>query len=256
MADPAPEQDDPEAVRREYADETGLSARTALWSRRSGPQPQDVALAEVLAVSPRSVLEVGCGSGEFSERLVAAGIDVVALDQSERMVELTRARGVEAHLADVQQLPFSDGAFDVSVANFMLYHVPDLERGLAELARVLRPGGRLVAATNGIRQLAEVWELVGRNLSDRRRLFMRETGEELLRPHFASVRMIDLESTVELSAQDMRRYVEHSVAHKHLAGRIPDFEGTRTVTASSAVFVAERERRYEDVTLLRQGLAP
>ena len=41
----------------------------------------------------------------------------------------------------------------------------------------------------------------------------------------------------------MRRYIEHSVAHKHLAGRIPDFEGTRTVTASSAVFVAERERK-------------
>jgi hypothetical protein len=66
---------------------------------------------------------------------------------------------------------------------------------------------------------------------------MRETGE-LLRPYFADVRRIDLESTVLLTSQEMKDYVAHSVAHKHLARRIPDFEGARTVTTSSAVFVA------------------
>jgi hypothetical protein len=99
-------------------------------------------------------------------------------------------------------------------------------------------GGRLVAATNGVRQLAELWELVGRDLSGRSRLFMRETGDDLLRPLFADVRRIDLESTLKLTSQEMKDYVAHSVAHKHLAGRIPDFEGARIVTASSAVFVA------------------
>jgi SAM-dependent methyltransferase len=235
-----PEQDDQELVRREYADECGLSARIALWSRRSGPQPQDVAFAEVSAVSPRRVLEVGCGRGELSERLVRGGAAVVAIDQSERMVELTRDRGVDARVGDVQALPFGDGEFDVAVANFVLYHVPDVHRALAELARVLRTGGRLVAATNGVRQLAEMWELVGRDLAERNRLFMRETGAAMLEPHFERVRMIDLESVIELTAEEMRHYVRHSVAHKELADRIPGFEGTCTVTASSAVFVAER----------------
>jgi len=118
---------------------------------------------------PRRVLEVGCGRGEFAERLAGAGIGVVAVDQSARMVELTRARGVDARLGDVQALPFADGEFDAAVANFVLYHVRDIHRALAELARVLRPGGTLVAATNGVRQLAELWELVGRDLSERRR---------------------------------------------------------------------------------------
>jgi hypothetical protein len=67
---------------------------------------------------------------------------------------------------------------------------------------------------------------------------MRETGEELLRRHFTEVSMIDLPATVELSADDMRHYIAHSVAHRHLAARVPDFEGTRIVTASAAVFVA------------------
>jgi ubiquinone/menaquinone biosynthesis C-methylase UbiE len=156
------------------------------------------------------------------------------------MVELTRAQGVDARVGDIQALPFADGEFDAVVANFMLYHVPDVQRGLAEVARVLRPGGRLVAATNGVRQLGELWDLVGRDLSERWDLFMRETGEEMLRPHFASVRSIGVDGTIDMTAQDMRAYLAHSIRHKHTADRVPDFEGTRVVTASSAVFVAER----------------
>jgi SAM-dependent methyltransferase len=235
-----PEQNDPEIVRREYASETGLAARFALWARRDGPQPQDIAFEEVLAAAPRRVLDVGAGRGELAERLQKAGIEVVAVDQSERMVELTQARGVEAIVGDVQTLPFEDGAFDVAVANFMLYHVPDVHLALAELARVLRPGGRLVAATNGVGQLAELWELVGRDLSDRSKLFMRETGDHLLRAHFADVRVIELDGTIALTAEDMRNYVANSVAHKDAAGLVPDFAGTRTVSTSTAVFVATR----------------
>ena len=234
-------QNDPDVVRREYADESGLVHRFSLWQKRPGvPQPQEIAFDEILAASPQRVLEVGCGRGELAERILGAGIDVVALDQSERMVELTRERGVDARVGDVQSLPFADSEFDVAVANFMLYHVTDLDRGLGELARVIRPGGRLVAATNGVGQLAELWELVGRDLSDRKRLFMRETGEEFLRPHFADVRVIELDGTLEMTAQEMRSYVAHSVAHKDAADAVPDFAGTRTVSTSSAVFIATR----------------
>jgi SAM-dependent methyltransferase len=162
-------------------------------------------------------------------------VSVVAVDQSEQMVELARARGVEAHVGDVQALPFEHDEFDVAVANFMLYHVPDVDRALAELARV---APRLVAATNGYDQLREMWELVGRDLVERRAVFMRENGEELLRPHYGKVRRVDLPATVEMRADDMRDYIANSVAHRHLADRVPAFAGTRTVTASTAVFVA------------------
>src|SRR5579862_6154853 len=94
-------QNDPVVIRREYADESGLAGRASLWTCRLGPQPQDVAFDEVLAASPRRVMEVGCGRGEFAHRLARAGIEVVALDQSARMVELTKARGVDAQVGDV-----------------------------------------------------------------------------------------------------------------------------------------------------------
>src|SRR5439155_23396110 len=97
-----------------------------------------------------------------SERIARElGAEVVAVDQSPRMVELTRSRGVEAIVGDVQDLPFPDGAFDCVLAAWMLYHVPDLDRAVRELGRVLNPAGRLVAATNSERTLPELWEPIG-----------------------------------------------------------------------------------------------
>ena len=192
-----------------------------------------------MAFAPRRAVEVGCGPGDFAARLQAADVAVIAVDQSAQMVELARGRGVDARVGDVQALAFADDAFDVAVANFVLYHVPDLDRGLAELARV---APRLVAATNGYDQLREMWDLVGRDLGDRRTIFMRETGEALLHAHYDDVRLIDLPATVEMSADDMRHYIANSVRHRRLAARVPEFEGTRTITASTAVFVASRVR--------------
>jgi SAM-dependent methyltransferase len=233
-------QNDPAVVRSEYADERGLAARFSIYDRKHGPDPRELVFDAIASARPRRVLEVGCGRGELAERIARElGAEVRAVDQSERMVELTRARGIDARIADVQALPFGRGDFDVASANWMLYHVPELDRGLTELARVLRPGGRLVAATNGVRHLGELWDLVGRDLSERRRLFMRETGLELLAPHFARVERIEVDGWVDMSAADMRDYVAASVAHKHLAGRVPDFEGAMRVATSGAVFVAE-----------------
>ena len=151
--------DDPEAVRAQYTTEVGLETRRSLYVGGEGDDPRDVAFAAVAEVVPQEVLEVGCGPGEFASRIQQElGCRVVAVDTSERMVALAGERGVDARVGDVQQLAFEAGVFDCVVAAWMLFHVPDLDRGLAELARVLRPGGRLVAVTNSERHLQEARE--------------------------------------------------------------------------------------------------
>jgi SAM-dependent methyltransferase len=229
--------DDPALVAEEYADEARLRRRAQAYTGEDTLVDTRLPIvAAVAEVAPAHVLEVGCGWGELAAWIAReTGAEVAATDLSPRMVELARERGVAAELADVQELPFADGTFDVAVAAWMLYHVPDLDRALAELARVAPV---LVAATNGYDQLREMWELVGRDLGARKRLFMRDSGEELLRAHYGDVRMIDLPATIEMSADDMRHYIANSVADRHLAERVPDFEGTRAITASTAVFVA------------------
>jgi len=142
--------DDPASVREQYATEERLEARRAFYRGAEGDDPRELAFAAVAEVDPRVVLEVGCGPGEAAERVARElGARVTSVDISPRMVELTRARGVDAAVADVQQLPFDDGSFDCVLAQWMLFHVPDLDRGLAEIVRVLIAVARQAGASSG-----------------------------------------------------------------------------------------------------------
>jgi ubiquinone/menaquinone biosynthesis C-methylase UbiE len=232
---------DPEVVKNEYANESRFERRRAAFAAASGPSALDTLFDAVAEAAPGRYLEVGCGPGDFAARVQhELDADVVALDISPRMVEITRARGVDARLGDVQALPFEDGSFDCAVAAWMLYHVPDLDLGLAELARVLRPGGRLVAATNSIDNLHELWDLVGRNRKSETVRFFAENAEEPLQRHFRSVQRRDVVGDLSFTRESARDYVANSIAHAHLADRIPDFDEPLVVTRHMTIFVAER----------------
>jgi demethylmenaquinone methyltransferase/2-methoxy-6-polyprenyl-1,4-benzoquinol methylase len=92
------------------------------------------------------VLDACCGTGDLALAARRAGAgSVVGLDFSERMLERARRKGpdLEWIQGDVLALPFEDGGFDAAVVGFGVRNVEDLEAGLRELRRVLRPGGRL-----------------------------------------------------------------------------------------------------------------
>ena len=155
---------DPDTVAAQYATPDRLRRRMSIW--RPGPDgrtPRDVARDLVVGLAPRSVLEVGCGTGELAEEIAAAlpACAYLATDASESMVAATAARGLHAEVATIGSLPYPDASFDVVVAAWMLYHVPDLDAALAEVRRVLRPGGSFVAVTNGDRHLARLLEDAG-----------------------------------------------------------------------------------------------
>ncbi len=231
--------DDPEAVRAQYAAEVGLETRRSFYVGAEGDDPRAVAFEAVAEVAPRAVLEVGCGPGELASRIQSAlGCDVVALDSSERMVALARDRNVDARVGDVQDLPFESEAFDCAVAAWMLYHVPELDRGVAELARVLRPGGRLVAVTNSEHHLQEARQLAGIDMSGRLS-FSRENGERTLLRHFPSVSRIDVDGWVTFSdAEAVREYVASMITESAKASLVPDFAGSLRAGRRCSVFVA------------------
>jgi SAM-dependent methyltransferase len=235
--------DDPELVGAEYATEAGLRARQSFYDGAvAAAEAADAAFAAVAEARPARVLEVGCGWGEFAARVrdeLAA--DVVAVDLSPRMVELARARGLDARVADVQSLPFADGEFECVVALWMLYHVADLGLALAEIARVLRADGRFVATTSSHDHLLELWRMVGRDRASEPPRFFAETGEAPLRRHFAHVERRDVRGEVVFpGASAARAYIRASVAHKHLAECVPDFDGPLIATYANAVYVAEK----------------
>jgi ubiquinone/menaquinone biosynthesis C-methylase UbiE len=230
--------DDPQLVRDEYATDAGLAGRIAAYRFAEGPDAREEAFRAVAEVRPRRVLEVGCGQGWLSERIIRElACDVVAVDQSEHMVELTRERGVAARVADVQALPFGDAEFDCAVAAWMLYHVPSVDRALAELSRVLRPGGRLVAVTNARDSLREFADLLAFQRVESS--FSAENGEEQLRRHFAVVERREAYGSIVFpSRKEAQEYLDHSISW---AGRqLPQFEGPLRVRRAPVIFVAEK----------------
>ena len=109
------------------------------------------------AAGPR-VLEVGCGTGLVLERIAQFADGAVGADLSGGMLAHARRRGLDVVQADACSLPFRDAAFDAVASFKVLAHVPDIERALSEIARVTRPGGRMVLEfynRNSLRYLAK-----------------------------------------------------------------------------------------------------
>jgi SAM-dependent methyltransferase len=103
-------------------------------------------------VDGRRVLDAGCGSGLLSAALRAKGAVVTGFDASPAMVELARERlgdDADLHVADLgRPLPFADKTFDDVVVSLVLHYLRDWTEPLAELRRVLKPGGRLLLSVN------------------------------------------------------------------------------------------------------------
>ena len=231
--------DDEEFVRGQYRSPERLETRISVWQPGpDGRTPQDIALSLLAAAAPTRLIEVGCGTGALAARCAAElGCEVVALDASAEMVRATQSRGIDAMVGDVQQLPFPDGAFDCAVGDWMLYHVPDLDRGVAELARVLRPGGRLVAVTNGRESLGELYDLLG---GERREsTFSSENGAEVLRPHFARVERHDVDVRAVFADRAAAAAYLETLEHGELAARLPADMGRLVARGAVAVFAAE-----------------
>ena len=229
---------EPDVVREQYASETNLQARQALWVDAEGTDAKEVLWRTIEEWQPRRVLEVGGGQGELSERMQRElGGDVSFIDISPRMVELARARGIDAQEGDVQRLPFADGTFDTVVAAWMLYHVPDIDAGLSEIARVLVKGGALIAVTNSTDHIAELRDLLAYPRDGFDLVFNSENGEKLLRRHFAEVERVD--AVVKATVHDRERLVAYRDSVSVPCREVPeDVELPFVVHGRSTIFFA------------------
>jgi SAM-dependent methyltransferase len=234
--------DNPLVVQWEYASEERLAKRNQTYRELTeGVIPEEAVFDAIREAGPERFLDVGCGMGELAERVqqeLTAG--VAAVDISPRMVELTRARGVDAQVADVQELPFDESSFDCVAANWVLHHVPDLDRGISELARVLRPGGRLVAATLGEGHMQELWDLLGGEVTAGLS-FGYANGEAALAPYFTAIERREANGTVVFPDRaSMHAFVAATTTRSHLADKIPELAGPFATRSTHCVFVAQK----------------
>lgn len=102
------------------------------------------------------ILDLGCGDGQLTQRIAATGAHVLGVDASQEMVVAARERGIEAEQANAESLPFHDATFDAVFSNAALHWVRDQDAMLAQVHRVLKPGGRFVAEMGGHGNIAAI----------------------------------------------------------------------------------------------------
>lgn len=254
----------------QYKTEANLNARIELHRRYStNPYPFHRWLFEQLDLAPATrLLEVGCGSAAFwqtNRDRMPSGWNVTLTDFSPGMLAAAQETlGASSHpfhfaLADAQELPFADGAFDAVIANHMLYHVPDRPRALREIARVLTPAGRLYAATNGPKHLVEIEDALResgndeswwREMSDMP--FSLDNGAAQLEAVFATVEMRRYDDGLNITAiEPLVAYVRSTTSRPRLEGdaaerfravvqREIDAHGRFHVSKDTGLFIASK----------------
>jgi len=233
----------------QYRDAANLDARRALHERFStNPYGWLPWVFDHLQTLPPAsvVLELGCGPGSLWRENVARispQWTVMLTDYSGGMVAEARSHlGGNAPLfrfaqADAETLPFTDATFDAVIANHMLYHVPNREQAYAEICRILRPGGRLFAATNGHNALVEWLNHVTnshRNTNDITPGFSLDTGGAELVRWFANVQVAHYPDALAIT--EAAPLVAYALSTTHMRDRFAA-EGEDAVRAEIATIV-------------------
>ncbi len=200
-----------------YANDAPFMARLALQHYQQ-PARDFVAWAlhHVTWTAHTRILDCGCGNGRYLRHTLAHGATAhhtIGLDIAAGMLTSLRRRWPtdlpQPHVVvgDVVHLPLPTNSCDLAYAMHMLYHVPDQQRAVAELRRVVRPGGTLIAATNSEHDKQELGTLFNaaitaltgqateRSVATR---FSLEHGAALLQSQFADVQRYDFTATIVL----------------------------------------------------------
>ena len=210
------------------------------------------------------LLELGCGNGKLwqENRIDLRNREIFLSDISEGMVEEVRNKlgsDFNCIVADAEKIPFKDSYFDSIIANHVLFYLNDLNLGLKEISRVLRPNGILYCSTYGKNHMKEITEIVQNfdsriNLSNHSLyyIFGLENGESILKEYFFNVQRMDYEDSLEITeSKPLIDYIMscHGNQNEILGPRLNEFKeyieellknnGKIVVTKQAGLFICK-----------------
>ena len=258
---------------KQYSNSKNFMARVEL-NRRFGTNPYKWTLwlfDQIEFKKGAKVLELGCGNGilwKSNISKIPEDTRITLSDFSQGMLDDARVtmgedeKRFEYDVIDAQEIPYPDDSFDIVIANLMLYHIPDREKAISEISRVLKNSGALYATTFGRNYMKELSDLVSAydkdvncSLEPVARAFGLENGENQLSEHFEDVTLIKYKDGLEVTeAEPLVNYVLSFTRVKdsingdkindftHYIKNILDESGKITIKKESGMFIAENPR--------------
>ena len=211
------------------------------------------------------LLELGCGNGKLwqENRIDLRNREIFLSDISEGMVEEVRNKlgsDFNCIVADAEKIPFKDAYFDSVIAKHVLFYLNDLNLGIKEISRVLRPNGILYCSTYGKNHMKEITEIVQNfdsriNLSNHSLydIFGLENGEDILSKYFSNIQRMDYQDSLEITeSKPLVDYIMscHGNQNEILGPRLNEFKeyieellennGKIVVTKEAGLFVCRK----------------
>lgn len=265
---------DSSIVKTQYSSDKNLNARIELHKRFStNKYGWQKWVFDQYELKPNyKVIEFGCGNGatwKDNKDRIPSEIEITLSDLSEGMLSACRVglNGVTAvkkyEVLDIQEIPYGDNSFDVVIANHMLYHVPNRDKAIKEVYRVLKPEGIFYAATNGLtgnKQLKNLVEAFDNRIDYKEfsvvKEFGLENGGEQLSKYFKDVKMLRYVDSFHITeAQPLVNYILSLEGHTNVldiltGSRLKEFyeyiegiiseEGSIDIEKSTGIFVARK----------------
>lgn len=216
-------------IERQYQTARNLNTRISIHEKYSANhQPFGEWIMSHYEIKPGyRILELGCGTADSWKgklSLLDGGSYLTLTDFSAGMLETARkningSANVDFKVVDIQSIPYEDNTFDVVIANMMLYHVPDLDKGLSEVRRVLKPGGVFYCATYGEHG---IMEFINDTLREYQisgsigKTFTLQNGGDSLGKHFSVVEKLTREDGLAIT--HIPDFVDYVLSMSSLSG--------------------------------------
>lgn len=215
---------DPSRVEEQYKNSDNLDARIRLHTFNTNKTDWSIWFFEKMDIPENGrILELGCGNGmlwQKNAQSIKENWDITLSDFSEGMLGSAKQNissdKFKYEIIDIQDIPYEDETFDVIIARHMLYHVPDIDKAICEVRRVLKHDGKFYVSTNGIEHMRELEKLVTSydanidlNLKKFAIRFGLENGCDILKKYFGNVSMEEFNGQIVV---DKAEYVVGYVA--------------------------------------------
>lgn len=208
---------DKDIVKKQYENSNNLNLRISIHDKYSfNKQGFGNWIFENYNILPNAnILELGCGTANMwnkKDDIINKCNSIVLSDLSLGMIETAKnnikSDKIDFRVIDIQNIPYEDNSFDIVIANMMLYHVPDLNKALSEVKRVLKSNGVFYCATYGENGIMNYLSKILGFIDNTNKNFTLQNGNSILKKHFNKVEMLEYKDHLEVSnVNDLIDYI-------------------------------------------------